>query len=125
MSVERGPSISVQNRSLGIQTVGFTAAALDSSASLGNEFKIVVRDLGVSDTERIRASLDPTREHGLPNYFDDQRFGNLRHGQGWIVLDLLRGEVSEALRRLVASASQQLVSSAHHSAAVSVGPQLS
>lgn len=105
MSLERGPSVSVQQKTLGIQTVGWTAAPLDSSASLGNEFGIVVRDLDGSDCDRVRASLDPVREHGLPNYFDEQRFGNLRHGQGWIVLDLIKGDVSGALQRLIASAS--------------------
>ena len=105
MSLERGPSVSVQQRNLGIQTVGWTASPLDSSASLGNEFGIVVRDLSGADCDRVRASLEPVREHGLPNYFDEQRFGNLRHGQGWIALDLIRGDVSGALQRLVASAS--------------------
>ncbi|MGB0331568.1 MAG: tRNA pseudouridine(13) synthase TruD, partial [Planctomycetota bacterium] len=105
MSLERGPSVSLQQKTLGIQTVGWTAAPLDSSASLGNEFGIVVRDLNGSDCDRVRASLDPVREHGLPNYFDEQRFGNLRHGQGWIVLDLIKGDVSGALQRLIASAS--------------------
>jgi tRNA pseudouridine13 synthase len=105
MSLERGPSVSVQQKTLGIQTVGWTAAPLDSSASLGNEFGIVVRDLDGSDCDRVRASLDPVREHGLPNYFDEQRFGNLRHGQGWIVLDLIKGDISGALQRLIASAS--------------------
>ncbi|MDG1986073.1 MAG: tRNA pseudouridine(13) synthase TruD [Planctomycetota bacterium] len=105
MSLERGPSVSVQQRTLGIQTVGWTAAPLDSKASLGNEFGIVVRDLDGADCDRVRASLDPVREHGLPNYFDEQRFGNLRHGQGWIVLDLIQGDVSGALQRLIASSS--------------------
>jgi len=105
MSIERGPSVSVQQRALGIQTVGWTAAPLDSSASIGNEFGIVVRDLDGADCDRVRDALDPVREHGLPNYFDEQRFGNVRHGQGWIVLDLVQGDVSGALQRLIASPS--------------------
>lgn len=106
MSVHRGPDVSAQNHDLSIQTAGFSENAIDSEASDGNDFQIVVRGLHDVDTERVRESLEAVRTHGVPNYFDDQRFGNLRHGQGWIVQDLLDGDISEALRRLVASASR-------------------
>jgi tRNA pseudouridine13 synthase len=45
------------------------------------------------------------RAHGLPNYFDDQRFGNLTHGQGWIFKDLAAGRFESALRTLLAARS--------------------
>lgn len=105
MSVPGGDPVSVSGSELSIQPVGALPRPLTSEDSEGNAFKIVVRDLGESELARMRASLDAVREHGLPNYFDEQRFGNLRHGQGWIYVDLARGDVSGALRRLVASAS--------------------
>lgn len=105
MSVHRGPTLSLGHHGLSVQDVGFSAEPLHSEHSLGNEFQIVVRDLGDDDVDRAREALEAVRSHGLPNYFDSQRFGNLRHGQGWIVLDLLKGDLSGALKRLVASAS--------------------
>ena len=90
---------------LKIETAGFAKEALDSSHSEGNRFQIIVRDLSPLELDRLRESIDPVREFGLPNYFDEQRFGNLRHGQGWIALDLLHGDTEGALKRLIASAS--------------------
>lgn len=109
MSVPRGPSVSVSagghTQSLGIQSVGFAEEAITSNASEGNDFQIVVRDLWDKEVDHLRGSLDTVRASGLPNYFDSQRFGNIRHGQGWIVLGLLQGDISNALKNLVASAS--------------------
>lgn len=109
MSVPRGTSVSVsaggQGQSLGIQSVGFSEEAITADASEGNDFQIVVRDLRNEEVDHLRSALDMVRASGLPNYFDSQRFGNLRHGQGWIVLDLLKGDVSGALKNLVASSS--------------------
>src|SRR5581483_884833 len=39
---------------------------------------------------------------GVVNYFDDQRFGSLKHGQGFIAKDLLRGDSEAALRNFMA-----------------------
>jgi tRNA pseudouridine13 synthase len=40
------------------------------------------------------------------NYFDDQRFGSLKHGQGFIAKDLLRGDFEAALHNYMAVPSQ-------------------
>jgi tRNA pseudouridine13 synthase len=42
---------------------------------------------------------------GYPNYFDDQRFGSLRHGQGFPMLSVLIGDYERALQQLVAEPS--------------------
>jgi len=39
------------------------------------------------------------------NYFDSQRFGSLKHGQGFIAKDLLRGDFEAALRNYLAKPS--------------------
>ncbi len=105
MSVPGGAPVRVHGSDLSIQPVGALPRPISSEDSDGNGFKIFVRDLGEGELARMRASLDAVREHGLPNYFDEQRFGNLRHRQGWIFVDLARGDVSEALKHLVASVS--------------------
>ena len=37
---------------------------------------------------------------GVVNYFDRQRFGSLKHGQGFIAKDLMRGDFEAALQQL-------------------------
>jgi tRNA pseudouridine13 synthase len=106
MALERGPALSVKRPDLRIETVGWSPEALDAASSAGNAFEIVVRALDEETNTAIRSGLATMRERGLINYFDDQRFGNLRHGQGWIMADLIRGEPEKALKRLLASLSR-------------------
>jgi tRNA pseudouridine13 synthase len=42
---------------------------------------------------------------GVVNYFDSQRFGSLKHGQGFIAKDLIRGDFETALRNFLAKPS--------------------
>lgn len=106
MSVPRGKPVRMKDDGLEIQPVGFGAEELSSRDSLGNDFRIVVRDLTEREVRRLRAALPSVREHGLPNYFDEQRFGNLRHDQGWIALDLIRRGPEAALKRLLTAVSR-------------------
>ena len=105
MSVHRGKPVRHKVEGLEIQPVGFGASELTSGDSLGNAFKIVVRDLSDREVHRLRVSMQSVRDHGLPNYFDEQRFGNLRHNQGWIVRDLIRSGPEHALKRLLTAVS--------------------
>ncbi len=105
MSIHRGRPVQYKDRELTIETVGSAAEALTSRDSRGNLFQIVARDLGTREVERLRSSLDAVRKYGLPNYFDEQRFGNLRHNQGWIAKGLMLGETELALKRLLTAVS--------------------
>ncbi len=106
MALRGGPVVSLARPDLRIETLGWSPEALAASNSEGNAFEIVVRALDTETLGTIRGNLAAMREEGLVNYFDDQRFGNLRHGQGWIVLDLIRGRHEQALKRLLASLSR-------------------
>lgn len=106
MALRHGPAVSVRSPELRIETAGFASEALDSKASEGNAFEIVLRGLTQEDVDTLRVNAHALRQRGgLINYFDDQRFGNLRHGQGWIALALMRGEHEEALRALLTARS--------------------
>ena len=105
MSIQKGKRVQYKDQELDIETVGFGRDALSSHDSNGNAFQIIARDLGASEVVKIRSSLDSVREHGLPNYFDEQRFGNLRHNQGWIAKGLMLGQTDQALKRLLTAVS--------------------
>ena len=105
MSLEGGPVISFKRPDLLIETIGYLPEPLSAEHSEGNAFELVLRALDRGELGAIRKGLGVVREEGLINYFDDQRFGNLRHGQGWIALDLVRGEYGQALGRLLAASS--------------------
>jgi tRNA pseudouridine13 synthase len=105
MSLQRGREVHLATSDLKVEPAGFAATALTSDDSLGNAFELLVRALGRGDLHRLRINLPTMRAHGTLNYFDDQRFGNLTHGQGWIYKGLCLGETGEALRRLLGARS--------------------
>jgi len=106
MALRGGRDVTWRDEHLRIECVGFACEPLTSQASSGNSFEIVVRGLDRDEIERLRSNVPVLREQGIVNYFDDQRFGNLRHGQGWIALQLMRGEHEAALRALLTAPSR-------------------
>ncbi|MDP7062816.1 MAG: tRNA pseudouridine(13) synthase TruD [Planctomycetota bacterium] len=106
MTVEGGKPVTFRDKAMTIRPIGRAMRAIESTDSNGNSFEIVVRDLEADDMRRIRVNLNQVRKMGLPNYFDDQRFGCLRHGQGFVVRSLLRGDYEGALRALLAAPSR-------------------
>lgn len=102
-STPRGREVRVVERDLRIEPVGFADEPLSGAASLGNAFELTVRSLRGDDIRCLRRNLPLVREHGLVAYFDEQRFGNLTHGQGWIAKELARGEPEAALKMLLAT----------------------
>jgi tRNA pseudouridine13 synthase len=106
MSVKGGKPVFLKTPELRIEPAGFAAHELSSSSSRGNAFEITVRGLTHSEREQLVRGTAEVKAYGLPNYFGEQRFGNLRHGQGWIARDLAQGRHEMALRMLLAGRSE-------------------
>jgi len=106
MSVEKGRQVNFKDAQLTIRPIGKADRAVTSADSQGNSFEIVVRDLSGDDMRRIRHNLAQVKDFGVPAYFDDQRFGCIRHGQGFIVRHLLKGDTESAAKALVAAPSR-------------------
>ena len=84
---------------------GNTDKPLTSRMSAGNAFTVVVRDLLPVKASQLRRSMPSLLKTGFPNYFDDQRFGSLRHGQGFPMRSILLGDFERALQQFVAEPS--------------------
>lgn len=67
----------------------------------GNRFWIVLRDLKPEEPPRITRCLQEIQRDGLPNYFDDQRFGSAWHKKGFFAHLLIRDHVEGALKLLL------------------------
>jgi tRNA pseudouridine13 synthase len=104
-----GRTIELKLPGLRVTPVGRTDAPIHSRMSRGNAFTIVVRDLRPTEAAQLRRGMPSLQKTGLPNYFDDQRFGCLRHGQGFAMLQVLRGDYEAALHQLVAVPSPRAI----------------
>ena len=109
ITVERR-AVEVRLPNLLVSPVGTTDKPITSKQSSGNAFAIVVRDLRPTEASQLRRSLPSLVKTGLPNYFDDQRFGSLRHGQGFPMRSVLRGDFERALQQLIAEPSPVAIS---------------
>lgn len=95
----------VQAGDLRLKLIGRTAEPLDSSNITANRFEVTVRDLSAAEAARVPESVAEVLKAGVVNYFDSQRFGFLKHGQGFIAKQLVRGDWEGALKAFLATPS--------------------
>ncbi|MBI3856895.1 MAG: tRNA pseudouridine(13) synthase TruD [Planctomycetes bacterium] len=100
ISVRGGPERPFEGSAFRVEFLGRSRDPITRSSFQGNRFEITIRDLGeIPD-------LGPVKRFGVPNYFDDQRFGSLRGTDGeFIGRALVRGENEKALKLALASPS--------------------
>jgi tRNA pseudouridine13 synthase len=102
----RGRRVDLQEPDLRLKLLGRTASALSAANTTSNRFAVTVRDLSEEDVARLPAAVAEVRRIGVVNYFDSQRFGSLKHGQGFLVKELMRGEYESALKNFLARPSE-------------------
>ena len=102
ISIRGGPERNFEGSAFRVEYLGRSRDPISRASFHGNRFEITVRDL------RSIPDLTPVRRFGVPNYFDDQRFGSLRGTAGeFIGRALVRGEYEKALKLAIASPSAQ------------------
>jgi tRNA pseudouridine13 synthase len=77
VTIQRGPRRTLKQAHFELAYLGQAARPFSPRDIAGNRFQIVVRDLSDSAVTRARHALHAVSCDGLPNYFDDQRFGSL------------------------------------------------
>ncbi|MBS2027258.1 MAG: tRNA pseudouridine(13) synthase TruD [Deltaproteobacteria bacterium] len=90
--------IQMQAPDLRLKFLGRTAAPLSAENITSNRFSVTVRDLTPEDLDELPGSVAEVNRVGVVNYFDSQRFGHLKHGQGLIARELIRGRFERALQ---------------------------
>jgi tRNA pseudouridine13 synthase len=98
--------VELQEPDLRLKPLGRSRAPLSAANTTSNRFAVTVRDLSEEDVARLPAAVAEVRRLGVVNYFDSQRFGSLKHGQGFIVKDLMRGDFELALKNVLARPSE-------------------
>jgi tRNA pseudouridine13 synthase len=78
--------------------LGYAASPITAKDIRGNRFTITIRDIASRDLKRCLANADIVGRWGVPNYYDEQRFGSARHGKGFMGKEIFRGKREKALR---------------------------
>ena len=97
-----GADVDLQEPDLRLKYLGRAKEALSSRNTTSNRFSVTVRSLRDDELSNLTLSVAEVNRLGVVNYFDSQRFGSLKHGQGFIAKDLIRGDFEAALRNYLA-----------------------
>ncbi|HXX32502.1 MAG TPA: tRNA pseudouridine(13) synthase TruD [Myxococcaceae bacterium] len=100
-----GQEVEMQDPDLRLKPLGRTARPLSARNTTSNRFSVTVRALAPEDLAQLPLAAAEVNRLGVVNYFDSQRFGSLKHGQGYIAKDLLRGDFEAALKNYLARPS--------------------
>jgi len=105
LSVRGGGPSSIVEKNYRLRLVGMADEPVSRDVLVANRFSIVLRALTGAEVEMVRRRLPVVARYGFPNYYDDQRFGSARHGQGFIARRLIEGHYNGALRLYLATPS--------------------
>jgi tRNA pseudouridine13 synthase len=78
--------------------LGYHHAPLTAKDIRGNHFTITIRDITPAEVGCFVANAEIVARWGVPNYYDEQRFGSAHHGKGFMGREIFRGSREKALR---------------------------
>jgi tRNA pseudouridine13 synthase len=81
-----------------LEFLGYHPAAITAGDIQGNRFTVTIRGILPKQVQRIRSNAEIAFRWGVPNYYDEQRFGSARHGRGFMGKEIFRGSREKALR---------------------------
>lgn len=103
VSIYNGEQKTSRGKFYRLKYLGRMARQLNVSDIVSNGFDITIRDLEAGQTGELRKNMEAIKLSGVPNYFDEQRFGSVRHNKGFVFEELMKGNYENALRLAIAT----------------------
>src|SRR5579875_1633209 len=98
LTIFHGPRRNLHHHGVRVTYLGQVAAPYTSRDIQANRFRLKLRDLSPDDRPALSTRLRLLEREGVPNYFDDQRFGSVAgEGGEFIARLLVQGKFEEAL----------------------------
>jgi tRNA pseudouridine13 synthase len=105
LTILDGPDRAIHEPGLDLEPLGRALQPYGPGQFHANRFRIVLRDLQPRRAEDALAAVRELPEAGLPNYFDDQRFGSVGYSGEFIAAAWLKGDHERALHLALAEAN--------------------
>ena len=99
LTIFHGPRRNLTHQDIHVTWLGQVEAPYTSHDIRANRFQLIVRRLRQADLVAATIALEEIRACGVPNYFDDQRFGSVAHAGGFLARHLLFARYEDALRQ--------------------------
>lgn len=98
LTIYRGPQRKLTHANLQLTYLGQVDEAYRSDHIAGNRFAITVRSMTDEQIAAALRALEEVRDLGVPNYYDDQRFGSVGPGGSFVAQQILVGDYEAALQ---------------------------
>jgi tRNA pseudouridine13 synthase len=103
LTIYNGPQRDLEHGKVHLQYLGQVDQPFTSRSISGNLFRITLRDLKPDDAPAVDNALREIAQFGVPNYFDDQRFGSVNIEGRFIGREMVLGRWEEALKLALAA----------------------
>ncbi|QDU22169.1 tRNA pseudouridine(13) synthase TruD [Urbifossiella limnaea] len=97
LTVWRGPPRGLQHERVTLTYLGQVQEPFTAAGIRANRFTITLRSLDRGAIERAEVALTEVADAGLPNYFDDQRFGSVGDTGEFVAKEMVFGRFERAL----------------------------
>lgn len=97
LTIFRGPKRDLAHERVALTYLGQRAEPFTAADIRANRFEVVLRALDAPALARAEAALAEVADTGLPNYFDDQRFGSVGGAGEFVAKELVFGRFERAL----------------------------
>lgn len=102
-TILRGPARRMEQQGIVVEYLGQVRQPYSSRDIQANVFQLVVRNLNDRQVDDALAALEQVQQDGLPNYFDDQRFGSVSGDGQFVAKYMVLGRHEEALKLALAA----------------------
>lgn len=97
VTIQRGPRQDLEQSNFLLAYQGQSPRPFTPQDIAGNRFRIVLRDFSKERATQVAAAGAAVVRDGVPNYFDDQRFGSLGESGEFIARPWCQGDYERAL----------------------------
>ncbi len=97
LTILHGPQRSLTHHGITLQYLGPVTAPYKSKDIRANRFRITLRALTLDEVELVQRAVAELRADGVPNYFDEQRFGSVGDNKEFVARYMVQGNYEEAL----------------------------
>ena len=98
ITIRDARDLSLAEPAFSLHALGWVDEPMTPEFIRGNDFRITLRAVRAEEVAHLEHNVHTVREYGLPNYFDDQRFGSYDRRRGFIAEKLLKDQWEEALK---------------------------
>lgn len=98
ITIHNPRDFSQKGRNYSLELIGYMQRPMGPDLIEGNNFNITVRGLSKLALEQAIQEIPIVKQSGLPNYFDDQRFGSIDTKNGFFAQKILLAHFNGALK---------------------------